>query len=228
VSEKTVAQKMLMKAGHRVLTVNAPRFYPTLMGGLPEGVRVVKSGEVELVHLFVKDRVELDRHLASAFEAVGAETMLWISFPKLTSGLATDISRDEGWGPVHAAGWEPVTIVSVDDTWSALRFKRSADIPARVARVGQAGGNPQTPVAVETTVAEPPAKVERGGEVTVPEDFAAALAAAPRARAQFDAMKLSHRREYIDSIEEAKRPETRARRIAAMVDKIVADAARKG
>lgn len=226
-SEKTVAQKMLMKVGHRVLTINAPRFYPTLMGGLPEGVRVVKSGEAELVHLFVKDRIELDRHLASAFEAVGAETMLWISFPKQTSGLATDISRDEGWGPVHAAGWEPVTIVSVDDTWSALRFKRSTEIPARVAGVGKAGGKPQAP-AVEAMEVEPPARIERGGEVTVPQDFAAALAAAPRARAQFDAMKLSHRREYIDSIEEAKRPETRARRIEAMVDKIVADAARKG
>ncbi len=216
-SEKTVAEKMHMKPGHRVLTVNAPRFYPTLMGGLPEGAKVVKGGDgepVHFVHLFIKDRAEINRHLASALVSVGAETLFWISFPKQSSGLATDVTRDEGWEPVSQAGWEPVTIVSIDDTWSALRWKRSADIPARVARA-----------AAPEAEAQPPAPKD---DVIVPADFAAALAAAPRARAHFDGMKRSHRREYVDSIEEAKRPETRARRIEAMVEKIVADAARKG
>ena len=221
-SEKTVAEKMHMRGGQRVLAVNAPRFYVTLVGGLPEGARLVKSGEADFVHLFVKDRAELGRHFATALASVGAETLLWISFPKQTSGLATDLSRDEGWGPVSEAGWEPVTIVSVDETWSALRFKRSADIPARAGRAA----SPAVPAA-EPAVAAAPAKVETGS-VIVPADFAAALAAAPRARAYFDAMKVSLRREYVDSNEEAKRPETRARRIEAMVEKIVSDAARKG
>ncbi len=113
------------------------------------------------------------------------------------------------------AGWAPVTIVSVDDTWSALRFKRSGDV-ARPARTSSPEPAPE------------PEPAGRVGSVIVPADFAAALAAAPKARAHFDAMKISHRREYVDSIEEAKRPETRARRIEAMVEKIVSDAARKG
>ena len=56
----------------------------------------------------------------------------------------------------------------------------------------------------------------------VPADLAAALAAAPEAKARFEKMPPSHRREYVKYIEEAKRPETRARRIAASVQKILA------
>jgi Bacteriocin-protection, YdeI or OmpD-Associated len=224
VSEKSAAEKMHMKAGHRVVTVNAPRFYTTLVGGLPDGARLVKGGEAEFVHLFVKDRAELDRHLAGTLASVGAETLFWISFPKQTSGLATDVTRDEGWKPVRMAGWEPVTVVSIDDTWSALRFKRHADIPARAARTPPAT---VTVTAAEPAPAQAPPKVETGSTV-VPADFAAALAAVPGARARFDAMSVSHRREYVESIEEAKRPETRARRIEAMVQKIASDVARKG
>jgi hypothetical protein len=56
--------------------------------------------------------------------------------------------------------------------------------------------------------------------VEVPEDLAATLAAAPDARALFDAMSFTHRLEYVRWIEEAKRPETRARRLASVVDRI--------
>jgi hypothetical protein len=214
VSEKTAAEKMQMKPNHRVLTPNAPRFYAMLVGGLPEGAQVVKSGDADLVHLFVKDRAELGRHLAATLASVGADTLLWISFPKQTSGLATDITRDQGWEPLHEAGWEAVTIVSIDDTWSALRFKRRAAIRARAARTSSPEPAPTPAPAAE--------------QVVVPADFAQALAAAPQARARFDAMPISHRREYVVAIEEAKRPETRMRRIEAMVEKIVSDAARKG
>lgn len=58
-------------------------------------------------------------------------------------------------------------------------------------------------------------------EVVVPEDLAAALASTPNARRTFDALAYSHKREYVRSIEEAKRPETRERRIASTIDKLL-------
>lgn len=42
--------------------------------------------------------------------------------------MKTDISRDAGWDAVHAAGWEGVAMVAIDDTWSAMRFRPSADV----------------------------------------------------------------------------------------------------
>ncbi|HET6952371.1 MAG TPA: YdeI/OmpD-associated family protein [Acidimicrobiales bacterium] len=56
--------------------------------------------------------------------------------------------------------------------------------------------------------------------VTVPDDLAAALAADAEAGAAFDRLSFSHRREYVTWIEEAKRPETRARRVAGTLDRL--------
>jgi hypothetical protein len=136
---KTVAEKMAVKPGHRVLAINAPRGYASLLGGLPPGAKLVKDTTgpavvADLVHLFVKDRVELVREAPRALAGVGDGNLLWISYPKKTSGIVTDLSRDVGWEPIRAAGWEVVSIVSIDDTWSALRWKRSGTIPARAAR----------------------------------------------------------------------------------------------
>ena len=56
--------------------------------------------------------------------------------------------------------------------------------------------------------------------VEIPADLAAALAADPAAQERFEAMSYSHRREYVDWVCDAKRPETRARRIAACVERV--------
>lgn len=58
---------------------------------------------------------------------------LWLLYPKRSGAIATDISRDRGWTPLLSRGFLPVAQVSVDDTWSALRF-RQADEVARVTR----------------------------------------------------------------------------------------------
>lgn len=139
--DKTVAQKMFLKPGHRAFALNAPRGYTTLLGGLPEGAKLLKKADaaVDFVHLFVRDQRDLARDLPAALAAVGPETTFWVSYPKKTSSIATDISRDVGWEPMTAAGYEPVTIVAVDENWSALRFKPSGSIPARAARRAATG-----------------------------------------------------------------------------------------
>ena len=60
--------------------------------------------------------------------------------------------------------------------------------------------------------------------VEVPDDLAEALAADPEAKARFDALSFTHRNEYVNAVLEAKRPETRARRIARTVEQLGAEA----
>ncbi len=48
----------------------------------------------------------------------------WAAYPKKTSGIDTDITRDHGWEALNAAGLRPVRQIAIDDTWSALRFRR--------------------------------------------------------------------------------------------------------
>ena len=73
-------------------------------------------------------------HIPDAQGAIGAvksNGLLWVTYPKKSGKIKTDISRDMGWEAMTQAGWDAVTLVSVDDTWSALRLRPLADIKSR-------------------------------------------------------------------------------------------------
>lgn len=129
--EKTLSSKLRMRPHQQVLILNAPEGYLMTLGELPEGVTVttaasppaVAAGTFDFVHLFVRSQAELVRWAPVALGAVVFDGSLWISYPKKSSGIVTDISRDVGWEPLAEAGMRPVFQVSIDDTWSALRYR---------------------------------------------------------------------------------------------------------
>jgi hypothetical protein len=142
-AERTLATKLLIKPGQRVLAANAPGDYSALLGGLPEGTSVVAdpAAGADVVHLFVRDRAELAASWPAVAASVGPTTMLWVSYPRKGPGVQTDLNRDHGWGPLHEDGWDPVTQVALTDQWSAMRWRKDpvlrAAREARVARVGR-------------------------------------------------------------------------------------------
>lgn len=127
-SEKTIAQKLLIRAGYKIAILNAPQHY--VPGSLPENVTIhyQLNGEYDLVHLFVQKIADLDAHAVAAINAVKAGGLLWISYPKKTGKIKTDITRDFGWETVEHAGWVGVTQIAIDETWSALRFRPKDDV----------------------------------------------------------------------------------------------------
>jgi hypothetical protein len=118
-STKTVAQKLLIKPGHRILPLNAPAGYPDLLGQLPQGAAIVATPPADVVHLFVRGQAEVGAHAPAAFDAVGPGGLVWISYPKGKS----ELHRDTLWTAVQPLGWVGVTLVAVDATWSAMRFR---------------------------------------------------------------------------------------------------------
>ena len=137
---RTVAQKLQIRAGHRVAAINAPSDYRTLVGDLPEGATVGPfSPSIDVVHLFVRDRAELADQAPRVLADVGSDTVLWISYPKRSGGTPTYISRDVGWEILRGAGFDPVSQVAIDDTWSALRFRRDPALRAARAERGAKG-----------------------------------------------------------------------------------------
>ncbi len=64
---------------------------------------------------------------------------LWLLYPKTSGRIATDITRDRGWEPVHDAGFLPVAQVAVDGDWWALRFRRREEI-REITRRSPTGG----------------------------------------------------------------------------------------
>jgi len=121
----TLAGKLRMQPGQRVLIMNAPTGYVEGLDPLPEGIALaeVPEGKYDFVHLFATNGAELERLGPVAVESVTYDGLLWISYPKRSSKVKTDLSRDVGWDVVANAGLRPVTQVSIDETWSVLRFR---------------------------------------------------------------------------------------------------------
>lgn len=124
-SQSALVKKLRIQPGQRALVLNPPSGYVQSLGELPEGVELSKKpeGEYDFVHLFIKDSAEFEKLIQSAIEAVEYDGLLWISYPKRSSKVATDLSRDVLWGMMGETGLRPVTQVSVDAVWSALRFR---------------------------------------------------------------------------------------------------------
>lgn len=128
--ESSLPKKLVFKPGYRVLLLNAPAGYPDLLGELPPGTTLEENpfGHYDLVQAFVKSKAEAETFWPSAVAAVKPGGVLWMSYPKKTSGIKTDINRDSGWESLKAAGWDTVAAVALDDTWSALRFRPISEI----------------------------------------------------------------------------------------------------
>ena len=118
-------KKLRIQPGLRMLVSNAPEGYVEALGTLPEGAEIETEvdGSFDWGQCFVRDVAEL-RHLdPQTRDAVEYDGLLWISYPKKSSKISTDISRDVAWEVMKEFGLRPVSQVSIDETWSALRFR---------------------------------------------------------------------------------------------------------
>jgi hypothetical protein len=86
------------------------------------------------MHLFVANKAELGRLAPVALAALRPGGLLWIAYPKKSAKTGADITRDEGWDVIVAAGLRPVTQIAIDDMWSALRFRPVAEVVSTSAR----------------------------------------------------------------------------------------------
>lgn len=116
-SSKPLSQRLHLREDQEVTLLDAPE---GLALDRPSTRKLTKKAEVIL--LFVRDSQALAKWLPK-LEPVVSTATLWIAYPKKTSGVTTDLSRDRGWKPVEALGLGPIQQVAIDDTWSALRFK---------------------------------------------------------------------------------------------------------
>jgi len=117
-----LAGKLKLKAGHRGALINAPDGYRKELGKIPAGVTLETTlrGKFDWVQVFAKNGAELRRFAPRAIRALAADGFLWISFPKGTSPVQTDLTRDRGWETVRKASLKWVVLVSVNEDWSAF------------------------------------------------------------------------------------------------------------
>jgi hypothetical protein len=123
-SRKPLHQKLGIKPGQRVAVIGTPSDYETLIGGPVAGVRYQDRarGKVDIAHCFVTTAATLRAKLPSLMDAIAPDGMIWISWPKRASGVATDLTEDGIRDAALPLGLVDVKVCAVDDTWSGLKL----------------------------------------------------------------------------------------------------------
>jgi hypothetical protein len=117
-------QKLGIKAGMRVIVMNAPENYRTLLGKLPDDVEFSNRPRVgaQFIHLFVTRRNDLEKRLSQLRKTLAADGTLWISWPKKSAGVATDVTEDVIRAVALPLGLVDVKVCAVDQVWSGLKL----------------------------------------------------------------------------------------------------------
>lgn len=154
------------------------------------------------VLLFVQSAAELEEMGPQALSLLEPGGLLWIAYPKIASGIKTDLTRDKGWQAMKQLGYEGVRQVAVDEVWSALRFRHQSERQAN-----------------STFGIDRPGIDRKSKTVVIPDDMQEALEQAGLLEV-FEKMAFTHRKEYVVAVLDAKRPETRTKRIAKAVEEV--------
>jgi hypothetical protein len=125
-SGKSVVQKLGIKPGFRILAAGLRGAYGDIVGPLPAGVTIVPRPTVkaplDMVHVFATEAASLADKLTSYREAIAPGGMIWVSWPKKTSGLASDLSDVVVRDTALALGLVDIKVCAIDEVWSGLKF----------------------------------------------------------------------------------------------------------
>jgi len=125
-SGKPLVAKLGIKPDTRIAILRAPKGYDRVLGKLPPRVTRRPSivGPLDFVQFFTNEKRELERRFAALARSLAPAGMLWISWPKQASGVATDLTEDMIRAIGLAHGLVDVKVAAVDDVWSGLKFVR--------------------------------------------------------------------------------------------------------
>lgn len=129
--------ELLRKLNHKgngaVYVMDSPGEFYDSIEKMKEETEVVTSfttkSHVPLLLVFIRDKADLLAKMDEVKRMIDSNTILWFTYPKKSSKrYKSDITRDAGWDPLGAMGYEPVRQIALDEDWSALRFKAVATI----------------------------------------------------------------------------------------------------
>ncbi len=119
-----LARKLGIGEGATVVVSGAPKNYAKLVAPLPHGARITPRmpKAPAFVHVFTSKRAELARHLGVLRNRITQDGTVWISWPKKTSKVPTDITEDTIRAVCLPIGFVDVKVCAVDETWSGLKL----------------------------------------------------------------------------------------------------------
>jgi hypothetical protein len=124
-------KKLQIKSGARLWFVNVPRPIAEELtaGGAIEPVQAGEDFDGAIA--FCETITELDSFCAQILQRLPEDGLLWFAYRKGEAAQASGFNRDKGWESVNAQGLRPVRQVSIDETWSGVRFRPVAKVKAK-------------------------------------------------------------------------------------------------
>lgn len=121
--EKSVAEKARIKPGTTFAAENSPE---GVIGGLglPSSVRFVPVTEAQVVCVFIHTRDDAATGIPNAIADMADGAHLWVFFRKGSKAAGRDVNRDDVWSIADRHGLRPLSLLSVDETWSVFRLRK--------------------------------------------------------------------------------------------------------
>lgn len=196
-----LVKKLQLKPEYAILILNAPEEVLREFSGIEYDLTPDPKTTYDTIIVFVLNKEELSLWIPKAAQYRQPKKNLWFAYPKKSGSIKTDLNRDTSWEIVGANNFDPVRLISLNDTWSIMRLVHQNE-REKASKFGQ----------------DPPGIDRKTKTVIPPDDVQAALDAHPDAKAFFESLAFSHKREYVAWILEAKKQETRERRIRKTIE----------
>lgn len=205
----SIAQKLRIKKGFSLRTFHAPADFQKQLAPLPDDVSVSPTTKnFQQIHWFVTNKAQLNKELPSIVPLVKSEVLCWVYFPKGTSTIQTDLTRDKGWDNfLKHEEFQTVNLISFNDTWSAFAFR------LKTAADEKKSAQPKERPILEFI--DPKQKIVR-----LPDDLQALLSKNKKASSFFESLSFTNKKEYVEWVVSAKRVETRQQRINDTLDRL--------
>jgi len=206
-----VAKKLLIKPGKNWLFYNAPEDYLAVLEPLPEGVAASFStgGEFDGVQLFVKNSSELMDSLKTIMPILKPDTVFWVTYPKKSSGIPSDLEMMSSWDELDRYGYNGVAAAAINDIWTALRFRPKGQSKVSDSRNEEIKKNDYANyIDVDNK------------QIKLPGEMQQVLANEPVAMEFYQKLSYSNKKEYVIWILSAKQEKTKNERLVKLVEKL--------
>lgn len=164
---------------------------------------LLKVRKIDFALVFAISHKQLKDILRDVVPALHENAKLWVAYPKVSSKIVSDLTRDCHWECISQLGFEGIRLIAVDNIWSAMRFKKIETV-RRIPSIT----NEITGVDIENRTITTPAELEVLFNKNQP------------AKAFFETLSFTNKKEYITWITGAKREETKLARLEATIDKL--------
>ena len=124
-SKTPLAKKLGIKTGHSIYLYNVPKYYMQLFDELPDDILFIKhlkTSKLDFIHAFFSDEHDLKRNIIKLKQGLKIDGILWVSWPKGSSKIETNINREAVRSIILETGLVDIKVCAVDEDWSGLKF----------------------------------------------------------------------------------------------------------